>query len=369
MTRIKSLDGFRTIAVLGVLWAHIWMFLDAPSYKLINLDIAKIFSFFGTGVDLFFVISGFCMYLMYVSKADNNTTDFIKYIIKRWLRIAPAFYFAVFIYGFIYSGYSLLNFNYNEALKYLFFLKIFFKGTEYGPHFWSLCTEWHFYLILPLIVYFLKRLGFLRGIGLITLLCICFRAFVWHQNSDPNNFINYSIANRLIEFIMGIICAWMFYQKKAAWYCSSILGLFLGVSITFCGRLLMTDNMVNHVGNLGWISRIINIPLLTAGYALVILNILNTKTYFRKILESSLFQNIGKYSYSMYLWHWIFAESIALYFKQMLQLGGFWGVNTIFLLSLLVLYPVSFFSYQVFEAFYFKKTKKNKMPNTIWRDK
>ena len=56
-TRLKVLDGFRAIAVLGVLWAHIWMFFGNPSFLVFKIDVAKIVSFFGTGVDLFFVLS------------------------------------------------------------------------------------------------------------------------------------------------------------------------------------------------------------------------------------------------------------------------------------------------------------------------
>ena len=367
MNRIRSIDGFRTIAVLGVLWAHVWMFMGAPSFVLLHVDIAKIISFFGTGVDLFFVISGFCMYLMYVSRSTDLTAfSYFSYLKKRWLRIAPAYYFAVLIYALVACNFSLNFFDSGELIKRWLFIKTFFKGTVYGPHFWSLCTEWHFYIFLPLIVFLISKAGMRWSIVIIVSSCLLYRSIAWRANDDPFNFINYSITNRLIEFVMGIICAWLYMKKIRRWYLSGIIGLLAGVVIAFTGRWLMTDSLVNHTGWIGWGARIINLPLLSLGYALVILNVLNRGSLFKRLLESKLFQRIGKYSYSMYLWHWIFAETISVYLLKAGYFKGFLGVNIIFIITCLIIYPVSYLSYRIFESFYFKnRTKARLSPERV----
>ncbi|HEY9302611.1 MAG TPA: acyltransferase family protein [Phormidium sp.] len=102
--RIAPVDGLRAVAVFGVIWAHVWAFGSGiPVWSLgkigsINLDLNRAISVIGTGVDLFFVISGFCMYLMYAQKqtkfAWNTYATFLK---KRWLRIAPNYYVAALV--------------------------------------------------------------------------------------------------------------------------------------------------------------------------------------------------------------------------------------------------------------------------------
>ena len=100
--RILPVDGLRAIAVMGVIWAHLWSFgFGAPALPLgrlgpLTIDLNRLMSFWGTGVDLFFVISGLCMHLVYTSKPDALQIDrLVAFVKKRWLRIAPAYYAAV----------------------------------------------------------------------------------------------------------------------------------------------------------------------------------------------------------------------------------------------------------------------------------
>jgi peptidoglycan/LPS O-acetylase OafA/YrhL len=332
--------------------------MGTPSFHFFYVDVARIISFFGTGVDLFFVISGFCMYLMYISKTSSNGSgEYFTYLKKRWLRIAPVFYFAVLIYALAAAGFNLKNISLTEILKHFLFVKIFFKQTIYGPHFWSLCTEWHFYLILPLLLYVTRKWGFVKAMTAVILCCMIYRVIMWQHNNDADNFINYSIPNRLIEFLSGIVCAWYYKKGLIKWFTASIPGIIAGVIIAFCGRLLMTEYFVNNTTSMGWLARVFNLPVLATGYAMVVLNVLNTKSLLGKLLESCVFTYIGKVSYSMYLWHWIIAETVSVYFKQNYGLNNFWGVNIIFLLCVMLLVPISALSYKIFEAFYFKRRR------------
>ncbi len=357
--RIKVLDGFRTIAVLGVLWAHIWMFCGSPSFTIANVDLARLISFFGTGVDLFFVISGFCMYLMYISKnPEFSISYYLGYIKKRWLRIAPAFYAAVLVYGLAAVSFNLKLFNWEYASHHIFFVKnLFPEKSLYAPHFWSLCTEWHFYIVLPLIVWGINRFTFKSTIITVILFCIAFRFIMWMPNKDEYNIINYSILNRLIEFVMGIVAAKVYTDNRSAWYLNSTKGFLIGIIIAFSGRVLMSAGLQERADLIGLLSRTFNLPLLTLGYAIIILNALRSNSRLSAFLGSPVMTLIGKYSYSMYLWHWIVAEMLSKYFINSWHMKGFWGVNIVFMISVLILVPVSWLSYYIFEAFYFKRRK------------
>jgi len=361
--RIEALDGFRAIAVLGVLWAHIWMFLGNPPYVVFKINIASYISFFGTGVDLFFVISGFCMYLMYITKVKSITfSNYLQYLKKRWLRIAPAFYFAAFAYGIYQVDFVISRFDWEYWLKLiLFVINLQHEKTKYGPHFWSLGTEWHFYLLLPLIAVGVARF-FKVSIAIILSLCIALRLFFWVTPGDVFNVINYSVFNRLIEFIMGMVAARLYFSNNREWYKASHRGILLGVLLAATGRILMSSGFHLRTDALGVVARVFDLPLLSAGYAIIILNTLSYKSVLRSILETKFVSLIGKYSYSMYLWHWIISLYLVKELNDLLSVPAFLKVNILFVISLIVLLPISLTSYILFERFYFLKKRDERGP-------
>ncbi len=148
--RIKPIDGWRAIAALGVLWTHSWATTKFDSIKIASVDLFKAINIVGNGVHLFFIISGFCMYLVFRKFEEINTSIFFSFVYKRWIRIAPAFYFAciiVGIYNFVNNGESLFS-----RLFYNFlFLTNIVPGSVISAPFWSLAVEWHFYILLPFI--------------------------------------------------------------------------------------------------------------------------------------------------------------------------------------------------------------------------
>ena len=99
-SRIQPLDGLRAIAALGVVWVHVWAFYGTPAQNVKGLDLYQVISIVGNGVDFFFVISGFCMYLM-AWKTDFSFSTYGSFLYKRFLRIAPAFYASLLVYATI----------------------------------------------------------------------------------------------------------------------------------------------------------------------------------------------------------------------------------------------------------------------------
>ena len=357
--RINRIDGYRAIAVIGVLWVHTWTFFGNPPIKIGFLNIAGPISFVGTGVDLFFVISGFCMYLMYFSKQNHFSIDnYFNYLKKRYFRIAPVFYVAIIVYSFCASSFNFNQIDWSYNLINASFTRIFFNvPTLYAPHFWSLATEWHFYLILPLIILFSSKFGFRKMIVFCLTLNLLFRGYFWIEQNDHYNLINYSILNRLVEFLFGIIVARIYLEKRQAKIWNSNLMILVGFIIAFLGRILMSSIFQDRTDIIGYFSRVLNIPILTAGYSLMIINSLNVNSLFSKMLESKFFIFIGKISYSMYLWHWLIAETISIYIYKNITSNNVYGLFITFFLSFIILIPISKMSYFLFESFYFRRKK------------
>src|SRR6056297_3233990 len=89
--RIASLDGFRAISILMVLFGHLSSTRSFPvsleTYKNTAGDLAHL------GVLVFFVISGFLITSLLMSEREKTgTISLKKFYLRRVLRIFPAFY-------------------------------------------------------------------------------------------------------------------------------------------------------------------------------------------------------------------------------------------------------------------------------------
>jgi peptidoglycan/LPS O-acetylase OafA/YrhL len=164
---IKSLDGIRAIAILLVIvWHHFGSLLTEDAFNGYGKHISTATSWTWSGVDLFFVLSGFLIgRILIFNKGSNN---FLKtFYIRRVLRIFPAFYLVVL--GFVIFRYFDFSENFDWLFEsphpiysYLLYIQNWFMAFDgFGNHWlsvtWSLAVEEQFYLILPFVILFYKK--------------------------------------------------------------------------------------------------------------------------------------------------------------------------------------------------------------------
>jgi peptidoglycan/LPS O-acetylase OafA/YrhL len=145
---IPEIDGLRAIAFLGVLISH---YIYDPSWA-------------GTlGVDLFFVISGFLITDILLAGRNEADVDLhrkrrvINFYVRRALRLWPILYITI--------GMTLLVFGAARGSWFWHVLQIsnvYFvheRGFEPWPfaHLWSLNVEEQYYLVWPLVVFFVPK--------------------------------------------------------------------------------------------------------------------------------------------------------------------------------------------------------------------
>ena len=162
--RIPALDGIRGLAICLVLW---WHFAVSPvRANLQNLQnhpsllkIAELSRFTWSGVDLFFVLSGFLIGGILLD-SSRSPSYFSTFYIRRAYRIIPLYAVIVLstlvliaIYGHLgWSRYA------KEFSYYVLFLQNFRMAAtqSFGPlglgATWSLAIEEQFYLTLPIVV-------------------------------------------------------------------------------------------------------------------------------------------------------------------------------------------------------------------------
>lgn len=362
--RIAPVDGLRAVAVLGVIWAHAWAFSGTPAINIgrigsVELDLNRAVSIIGSGVDLFFVISGFCMFMMYASRqAVFSWKGYIRFLTRRWFRIAPAFYCAALVVslGFVAAG---LRFPLADLAAHLVFMHTVIAGTgNLAAPFWSLATEWHFYMLLPAIVWGASRFGFWPTMATAAAACLAFRLWLFTSSVDLQQVAATQLPTRLVEFLLGICVAKLHADKRIPpALLRGAAGFALGTLVAYVGRLLMVTEILRAAGPYGFLLRAVAEPVMSAGFAMMLWNVIGSRSWIRECLSRPAFKLVGRWSYSLYLWHWW--PTVWISSELAREYGSNAWVHYLALgCTLAVLFPVGWASYRALERPYFESRAK-----------
>jgi len=192
-----SLDGIRGIAILSVLFFHIW-----PQY----------FYYGFLGVDLFFVLSGYLITNIIYTKLNKGSFSFKEFYRNRVRRIFPAvivvLLFTLFI-GWLFLFPSELKDLGHHIKSSAFFYQNFRLINEVGYwdkaaqlkpllHFWSLSVEEQFYIFWPFVIFVIykKRFNLITSLFVLLIFSFSLKYFI-----DMDTFYN-SLA-RFWELVLG----------------------------------------------------------------------------------------------------------------------------------------------------------------------
>src|SRR5882672_3129244 len=171
-SRIPELDGIRGLAILSVLCFHyISIQGNAPAGSFVD-RLQRLVILGGTGVDLFFVLSGFLIGGILLDVKDSPRY-FRAFYARRFFRIIPVYFAWITVYILVvrFAGKYLLALSHSGntpplghlVYNHYLFLQNFYLDRFHNlagawfDHTWSLAVEEQFYLVTPLLVYFLPR--------------------------------------------------------------------------------------------------------------------------------------------------------------------------------------------------------------------
>ncbi|HEU0302279.1 MAG TPA: acyltransferase [Longimicrobium sp.] len=163
---VPALDGLRGIAILAVLVLHLTSALTAPESTPARLA-RQAGSFGWSGVDLFFVLSGFLITGI-LADAQETPRRFRTFYARRALRILPLYYgFLLLLFAVpVLLGTRAYVTPLDQQLPYWLYLQNFWwlktGALEFSAHLWTLAIEAQFYLAWPLAVFTLSRRNALR---------------------------------------------------------------------------------------------------------------------------------------------------------------------------------------------------------------
>lgn len=325
----KYLDGFRAIAVLLVMLTHTTYYYTRLFPETLWERVYLTFVMVGwSGVDLFFVLSGFLITgILLDSKSKPNY--FRNFYIRRTLRIFPIYYLLVGVslfmgprYPFpmpemhIFTGYVPLW----EKLYYIFYLTNFLelynsRNVVWLLHCWSLAIEEQFYLVWPLIVYYSGRKTIV-GICIILILSAnMFRLQYTLEDHEANTWLIYHLTHtRWDTLAYGALLAIASKNKEWSnflirWAPHVLIVFFVAIFIQ-----LHLEISSFPAGKRGIPQHSMIIPFwhqitLYTGFAVIYSSMLIVvltcnNTILRMFFGNPIMVWIGKHSYGLYIWHW-----------------------------------------------------------------
>ena len=360
MQRSITLDGIRGLAILMVMAYHLWQ--DVPAVTGLDRFVASGVSFLWTGVDLFFVLSGFLITrILYFNR--ESPRYFQSFYARRILRIFPLYYLALFL---VLGLPWLLGRPLVDASPAWFVVHVsnFYTVFHHYPrrivaHFWSLAIEEQFYLVWPLIRFLGNRRRMMTlCIGLIAL-AIGIRTTMLFAEAAPRQIYALTFA-RMDALACGALAGlWLAgpgsaERRQRRW---------LAMAAAVAAALLTVGLALDGGAIRGWspVSQALNYTAIAVlgGCFIAASQMAPAAAWWKRLLEYPLLPFLGKYSYSMYMFHiWLDAAARALKFHPATNPAispwpASWGATPAMLVYYVILVAalsgISFLSWRFFE--------------------
>lgn len=307
---IASLDGLRALAVIAVIAYHL------------NLPFAQ-----GglLGVTVFFVLSGYLITgLLTEEYRTTRRINLPQFWLRRVRRLFPAIVLVIVVVAAlcVLFNHALLTKMRPDIIPSLFWFQnwwYIFRGLSYfdalgdpSPltHFWSLAIEEQFYVIWPLILLLLFKVGanskVVRRICLaLALASAAWMAVLFDPNVDPTR-VYYGTDTRAFSLLIG---AWLSFvwpgyalsEESTRGVSPEFIRIMDGVGTAALLGVVIMMVLVSGFSEFMYRGGILLCSILTA---LVIAVLVHPRSALARFASLPPFVWIGKRSYGMYLWHY-----------------------------------------------------------------
>ena len=299
-SRFLAIDGLRGAACLSVVALHCYAlagFYPTPFF----LD--RLLSLGYIGVDLFFVLSGFCLAFPILKR---NTVGFSwkTYLLNRAKRIFPPYWVTLFLFYFtskLISILSIPSLSDNPAILWNIsisqFLQNFLliRSNDFILSSWTLPLEWRWYLILPMFTYLIYRYPVIYSMIISSLVSMISAFFLESSNASPKLLTFVTLMPMYLPtFFAGVWCAKLVIIPSKTY----IEGLFVRYSQWFLLASLIACYLESPQWNIAS-SRVIAWGPVFFFLTIAVMFNESFKTFF----EWTPLVKVGTFSYSLYLIH------------------------------------------------------------------
>lgn len=316
---IPALTGIRAISVYFIFFKHLNPFSQQTQPDL-YLFVNQFYSF----LTFFFVLSGFLIYYKYHEISSLNKSKLYNYFINRLSRVFPILIILISITFFL--GYYHGIYSGKESVK-LYLINIsLLKGfsSDYllsgiGPS-WSMSVEEMFYLLSPLIFFFIKKVSSLVKFIILfyslgVLITYIFSIYPFHGFYSNIIFtFNFTFFGRVFEFACGIFLAMLVKGKikpiikkvpdKIILYTGPFIVTVSLITLYLIARNYRIMNAIDSIPGM-----IINNIIMPIGIVFVFFSLIYQKSLLQYFLSRKLMVALGNSTYSFYLLHTTFVLS------------------------------------------------------------
>ena len=341
-----ALDHIRAVAAFLVVS---WHFLHSTNGTPIEFGSVPFFgplSFLNeghTGVAVFMTLSGY----LFAKLLDGRDFSFPSFLWNRTLRLLPRLSFVILIVLIqkYFHGESLQNFAISIVQG------IFLPTLPNGG--WSITVEFHFYLILPFLLYVLKTKPHALSLAIISTIGI--RAILYQFHGEVQSLAYWTIFGRIDQFIFGILSFKYRRYISGRNFIALLIFLFFTFALwyfNFCGGFYHFPAYPSS--SPVWIF----LPAIEGFSYGAIISWYDNSKYPKDGPLSNFWGRVGEYSYSIYLLHIFFVFSASSYINEIfgpinsIFIGCLWSV--VFFLAMI---PIAHVSYTYFEKPFLKHRK------------
>jgi peptidoglycan/LPS O-acetylase OafA/YrhL len=316
--RIPELDGLRGLAILLII---VWHYIQnsIPLDNMSNARIIRLLSWTWSGVDLFFVLSGF---LIGGILLDNvNSPQFYKtFYIRRFFRIVPIYAVWLLLYYIVFSNLDLRPYlgvsgaywliqPVSPLLPFVTFTQNYYAASAqtFGNHWldatWSLAVEEQFYLILPFIIKNIPQRALPAIFSFAIVIALLARNILANVYGESATiFIYVSLITRADSLFAGALIAYA--MRRPAWLAhlqnGKLATVMCGLGALGIGYLLLLNQA--YLGSASQIAWAFSAFVLFYSGILILLLTQKYKSLLR-FFNFQLLRYLGLIAYGVYLFH------------------------------------------------------------------
>lgn len=308
---LPSLDGWRALAILAVLWNH-----DEDFHRWAGGRAASYQRFGGYGVQLFFAISGVLIaWRILLDEREAGHFRIKAFYVRRFFRIQPPQWVYLAVLALL-MGLHVVHITWKYWFSALFlYINYLWHDVVNVPtvvahsfligHFWTLAVEEHFYLLIS--VFFLvvkRRRAWTLGVLLLVLFAV--------QDFGHARLYSVDVSGRRtfwnIQYLLFASLVSILLQRPA--FLKAVVEWWRPwVAFCFTGLVLVVHHVtvagVRHITPFSVLQQ--DAPVLFLCFTgWVVATMLHAESMTTRVLELRPLRFVGRISYSLYIWHVLF---------------------------------------------------------------
>lgn len=320
--RLSSLDGLRALAIASVAYYHIWLVTWFSPQGFVfghYVDLIAFPSAGALGVDLFFFVSGFCLFHPYVQSlfGARPKQTLAQFAWRRLVKIVPSYllFMVVLVSLGVASDVKTPVDGIREIAIHLTFLHPWFPSSfgSIAGVLWSLGVEVEFYVMFPLICWAALRRPWLV-FAFMFAEALGFRLLFATDGYTIGYRINQVFA--VLDLFGGgmlaaYLCGWLprrfpaIAKRRIAWTVAATLGL-CAIAWTYVDCYSWS-----HLQNWDLLWRIEHRTLLAAILVVTTVAALFAFPWWQRAFGNRVLIFISTISYNLYLWHQVVSQQLA----------------------------------------------------------